>query len=332
MDKVSDAEAKLKFENEIWPALLAKSESKPQTQPIGYVLGGQPGAGKSALTETLQETVFKKNPAFAINGDEFRQHHPRFKQIVETHGQEASKYTGSFSATMTEMAIRRAIEERRNIIIEGTFRTAETPLQTLQGLKDAGYETGVAIKTCPAYASLASTVERYETAIKDREPARLTPREHHDITVKALPQNADTVLKSGLADSFVVYSREGMIFEKGTTNGLPSSPIQEVLSTKEHYLDTAIRTFKENYHEIKSDDRYDKHSDELLKTAAFYRGMSIAMADARGDNFDYEKFDNLMSDIPNCARLPPIENKTVDALAKEAAKEYQSKNNEGQSL
>lgn len=229
MDKVSGAEATLKFEKEIWPALLAKSESKPQTQPIGYVLGGQPGAGKSALTTTLQATVFKGKPAFAINGDEFRQHHPRFKQIVETHGQEASKYTASFSETMTEMAIRRAIEERRNIIIEGTFRKSETPLRTLQGLKDAGYETGVAIQTCPASVSLACTIERYEKALERNEPARLTPKEHHDLVVQMLPINADIVFKSGLADSFLVHSREGKLFEKGVTFGLPSTPIQETI-------------------------------------------------------------------------------------------------------
>lgn len=232
MDKVSDAEAKQIFEKIIWRDLLAKSESKPQTQPIGYVLGGQPGAGKSALTATLQETVFKKNPAFAINGDEFRQHHPRFKQIIETHGQEASRYTSTFSETMTAMAIRRAIEERRNIIIEGTFRTTETPIQTLQGLKDAGYETGVAIQTCPAFVSLACTVERYEKALAKNEPARLTPKEHHDLVVQMLPMNADFVFKSGLADSFLVHSREGKLFEKGVTAGLPSTLIQETLIKK----------------------------------------------------------------------------------------------------
>ena len=35
--------------------------------------------------------------------------------------------------------VREAIKQRYNIIVEGTFRTADTPIKTLQDMKAAGY-------------------------------------------------------------------------------------------------------------------------------------------------------------------------------------------------
>lgn len=74
---------------------------------------------------------------------------------------------------------------RYNIIIEGTFRTANTPLKTLNDLKEHNYKTFVYIKTCPDEVSWSRCLSRYEIGLNEKEgKERFTDRSHHDLVVK----------------------------------------------------------------------------------------------------------------------------------------------------
>lgn len=64
----------------IWLYLSFKTE--PVAKPIGIVLGGQPGAGKSVLTQF----VLQSDPNFiVINADEFRPWHPFYESIQDCY-------------------------------------------------------------------------------------------------------------------------------------------------------------------------------------------------------------------------------------------------------
>ncbi|MCV5682305.1 zeta toxin family protein, partial [Escherichia coli] len=81
--------------------------------------------------------------------------------IYQNYGDDFVTHTAKFSGETVERAIERAIVSKLNIVVEGTFRNAATPLQTLKKLKDAGYQTEVMIKTTSAALSWESTNERY---------------------------------------------------------------------------------------------------------------------------------------------------------------------------
>jgi len=83
------------------------------------------------------------NNAIVINGDDFRRFHPDYKKIQKEYGKDSPKVTAQFAGKMTEAVLEKAISENYNIIIEGTFRTFKTPLETLQKLKNANYETNI---------------------------------------------------------------------------------------------------------------------------------------------------------------------------------------------
>lgn len=109
---------------------------------------------------------------------------------------------------MTNAVLNKAISEKYNIAIEGTFRTSETPIKTLKQFKDNGYETNVLVQTCKQDISWASCIERYEKAlIETPNEARFTPKEHHDLVVKNLAKNVKEVAKSGLVDNMQVFAR-----------------------------------------------------------------------------------------------------------------------------
>lgn len=179
--------------------------------PKGFVLGGQPGVGKSNLVRKINEEL--GGNLLVVNDDEFRRYHPDFDEIQAKYGKDAPKHTAAFSAAITEKVIAKALSEGYNISVEGTFRTAEVPMKTLDQMRAHGYETAVYIQTAPVEASWQSTIERYEHMENLGEKPRATPKEHHDLVVELLPKNADTVFASGKAEHFRVYSRNGLIFD-----------------------------------------------------------------------------------------------------------------------
>lgn len=223
----------------IWNNSIKNGEITPATgKAIGIVLGGQPGSGKSVLTDNIKNQTPN---VVCINGDEYRSWHPKFSQIQEKYGKDSSKITAKFAGKVTEYLINRAIKEKYNVVIEGTFRTAETPLKTLKELKDNGYKTFACIKTCPAEISWSRCLARYEIGLKNKTgKERFTDRSHHDLVVKNLAKNADIVFKSGLADKFGVVGDAGtLLFDssKNNFNKLPSSAINKELNISKNKSD-----------------------------------------------------------------------------------------------
>lgn len=207
---MSDRREALIFQH-LWNDLISEQQVSPVKSPKGFVLGGQPGAGKSNLVGIIRQELNRN--VLIINGDEFRRYHPNFDGIQEQYGIDSPKHTAAFSGHMTERVIEKALREGYNISVEGTFRTTETPMRTLEDMRKHGYETAVYIQTAPSEVSWQSTLERYQAMELLGETPRATPKEHHDLVVKLLPQNADAVFLSGKADVFKVYSREGLIFD-----------------------------------------------------------------------------------------------------------------------
>ena len=224
---------------QIWQRLTEKGNIKPCANPQGFVLGGQPGAGKSNLLKNIENKL--NGNVLIINADEFRRYHPQFDEIQVQYGDDAPKHTAEFSGKMAERILNKALTEHYNIAIEGTFRTAETPLNTLDLMKAYGYQTVVHIQTCPKEISWQSTIKRYNAMIKAGLTPRSVDKTHHDLVCDRLPENADTVYQSGKVDEFQVYSRNGLIFDGKTSKGLPSKVIQQELNK------TAIIFAKETY-------------------------------------------------------------------------------------
>ena len=141
--------------------------SAAQECPEGFVLGGQPGAGKTTLANMLSARLNKN--IISISGDDFRPYHPHFEEIQSLYKEESPKYTSKFSGRMTEELIDKAVSEKYNIVVEGTFRTSATPVSTLKKMKQAGYRTGIAIQICDKETSWKSCQERYEK-MKETNP------------------------------------------------------------------------------------------------------------------------------------------------------------------
>ena len=181
-----------------------KSMYSPTENPRVALLGGQPGAGKSGLENMVN---IKKNYV-SISGDDYREYHPRFKEINVEHGREASKYTQQWAAEITEKLIKELRKEKYNLIIEGTLRTAELPLKEANAFKKAGYNVELNVVVVKPEKSRLGTLERYEAMLKQGKVPRMTPKEHHDLVVNHIGNNLEIIYNSKAFDNIKLFDRE----------------------------------------------------------------------------------------------------------------------------
>ena len=182
------------------------NEKIPKIYPKAYILGGQPGAGKSNIQKWLKQ---KDKNIVAINADDYRVYHPFFDDIQAMYGKDSPKYTQPFINKVTENLIDELSNEKYNLIIEGTLRTAEVPLKTCLDLKQKGYSVELNIISVKKAISFESTLLRYEVALSEGDTPRATAKAHHDMVANTIADNLDIIEKSGAFDAIKLFNRNG---------------------------------------------------------------------------------------------------------------------------
>ena len=175
-------------------------------KPTAIILGGQPASGKSALTLKIQEE--STNSEFAvINGDEFRSYHPRSSIISKHFGQDAPKYTQSFSNTLVEYLKAECLRLRCNFIIEGTMRTYAVIERTAHEIKQAGFRCEAHALAVHRQDSLLGVFQRFEADKQRTGVGRFSPIDVHDEAYRQIPLNLAKADAEKLFDRLVVYTR-----------------------------------------------------------------------------------------------------------------------------
>ena len=174
--------------------------------PKAFILGGQPGAGKTSLQYLIQK---QDRNVVVINADAYRKFHPYFFEIQRKYGNDSPKYTQPFINQVTEQLIDELSAEKYNLIIEGTLRTAAVPLNTCRALKAKGYRVELHVIAVKRVISYESTLLRYEVALMQGEIPRATAKEHHDMVADAIAHNLDNIEKAGAFDAVKLFDRSG---------------------------------------------------------------------------------------------------------------------------
>ena len=243
MDKAIESEFP-----KIWEDLVRGKNLTSQNKPLGVVLGGTPGAGKSILIAIIEREM--ENNVISINGDDFRIYHPNFNEIYKKYSADFPQYTSDFSNKMVERVIQEAKTKKLNLIVEGTFRRASTPIKTLSELKENGYETRAMIIATAKEIAWKSTIERYENDLKAGHYARKVDRGSFNEVAENLAENVKAVLETGKADQLMVYSRDKLLFHSQKDN--PSQIVQIINDELNglHQKKNLLSLFLENNKEV----------------------------------------------------------------------------------
>ena len=255
--------------------------------PTAYILGGQPGAGKSSL----QAFIMKSNPnCIIINADAFRSRHPYFNEIQKMYGTDSPKYTQPFINQITEQLIDELSTESYNLIIEGTLRTATVPLNTCLALKNKGYRVELHVIAVKRAISYESTLLRYELAIQQGEIPRATAKDHHDMVADAIADNLDVIFESKAFDDIRLFDREGKCLYSTAIRELPSNMERAVLDGEwSHYEKNQLEEIVAAVRELKQArnaadyDSYVSRTDALLSSVTVpYSYLSVTKEQAEG--------------------------------------------------
>lgn len=183
-----------------------KEKFKPEKNPKAYLLGGQPGAGKT----TLQGFFYRKQHEnlILLNGDNFRKGHPSYVKLEQKYGKEAVRHASEFSGKVTEYLVEKLSDDSYPLLIEGTLRTAEVPEQTAKLLKSKGYRTELSVIATKPELSYLGTILRYEMQLDAGMFARLTSKEDHDFVVENLIYNLESLYEKLIFDNITIFNRD----------------------------------------------------------------------------------------------------------------------------
>jgi len=244
--------------------------------PIAYILGGQPGAGKSSL----QAFIMKLNPnCIVINADAFRTRHPYFNEIQKMYGNDSPKYTQPFINQVTEQLIDELSTEKYNLIIEGTLRTAAVPLNTCRALKEKGYRVELHVIAVKRDISYESTLLRYELAIQQGEIPRATAKSHHDMVADAIADNLDIIYRSRAFDDIKLFNREGKCLYSTAIRELPSKTERTILDGEwSHSERNQLKEIIQAVRELKQQRSAADHDSYISRTDALLSSVTVPYA------------------------------------------------------
>jgi UDP-N-acetylglucosamine kinase len=222
-DKLSDRVHKNIFVRRIIPSTLGKvkppkdlpDKDLPAKGPKLFMMGGQPGAGKSGMKKTIKETLAANGmDAVTIDMDDFRIFHPKYAEFVRenprTAGDRVQEDVRQWAAELYEEALKRRV----NIIYDGTLtRQAEGMIKAAD---KEGFGVEVHVVATSLEASQQGVRNRYEEVLEDynKDPNRNPPPRDVPDNVQrgaynGIPGNLEALCKTGLVSRVRVAGRSG---------------------------------------------------------------------------------------------------------------------------
>jgi predicted ABC-type ATPase len=180
----------------------------PSLSPKGIILGGQPGSGKSFLSNEIKKE-FKEHFIF-ISTDDLRLYHPAYSALQQNPEtiQNAANLVNPYASAWTERLIEYCITNKYNLIIDSTLGgNTEAVFRTIDMYKNNGYQVHLRVMAVPAIISKLSIFLRYETQLAEKGFARWTRMEDHDDRFEKLEKVLREIITSKPIDSLRFYER-----------------------------------------------------------------------------------------------------------------------------
>lgn len=147
--------------NELWDKLTKKCSR--QEKPQLWIIGGQPGAGKSSSKRKIESNL--NSNIINIDYDEIRAKHPNAKKLYQKGKEDSSDYsvrTNQFAKEVGNILIKRAAENNYNIMIEKTMNKSSSVKELIKQLPN--HDVNISVVTCNAVNSKNSVYARYQMA------------------------------------------------------------------------------------------------------------------------------------------------------------------------
>jgi hypothetical protein len=212
------------FRNDILPDYLPDGIGRAG-RPRLILLGGQPGAGKTAVLIASHAELDRSGPTIRIVGDDLRSYHPNFLAFQRQDPETASQFTQADAGRWTEKLLAAATERNVNIVFETTMRTPENVARVVGIARGAGYDVEARAVAVNPRLSWQGNHYRFEEMLRVGDAARIPPQHVHDAGVAGLRVSLEKLETENLVDRVELRTRGGtMVYHNERTETGWSQP------------------------------------------------------------------------------------------------------------
>lgn len=198
------------FRNDILPDYLPQEVGRAG-RPRLIMLGGQPGAGKTAVLIASHAELEQSGPTIRIVGDDLRSYHPQFLAFQRHDPETASQFTQADAGRWTEKLLAGATERKVNIVFETTMRTPENVARVVGIARAAGFDVEARAVAVNPRLSWQGNHHRFEEMLRAGDAARIPPQHVHDAAVTGLRVSLEKLESENLVDQVQLRTRGGTI-------------------------------------------------------------------------------------------------------------------------
>lgn len=182
-------------------------------RPKAIILAGQPGAGKTKMRKEAVESFDAKEGFVAIDTDELRASHPRYKTFAKENDRTAAARVQKDASQWSDELIQDTIDARCNLLVDGTLKTPDNARSLCTQLKENGYEVEIRALAVPIEDSEMRIYSRYERQREELGTGRWVPKGIQHEAYPGMVESLRVVEDEGLAGTMKVY-RDSPSFEQ----------------------------------------------------------------------------------------------------------------------
>ncbi|MEU6059077.1 zeta toxin family protein [Streptomyces sp. NPDC047097] len=203
--RLPNAENQRIFRERIVPDLLEGRAS--HEKPTVVFLVGQPGAGKSRVTEMVAATLNRHGGFADVDSDLYKPYHPAYDELMAQDDTLMAAYTRADGRAWMAQAEEHVRTHGLNAIIQETSQNAQSVEDKMRAYRRSGARIEGLFMGVPKALSDQGIVNRYLEQLADRGQGRLTVQTNADESFEGILQLADRVDRGTLVDLASVYRR-----------------------------------------------------------------------------------------------------------------------------
>jgi hypothetical protein len=260
------------YRAEIRPLLFGTEEDTSEAEPTLMLLGGQPGSGKSRASARLAQ---EHDRIVALSGDDLRVFYPDYRALVHVDPERAGPVLAEATRAWARSAIQDAFENRRSLLLEGTFGDPDVTLDTAARFRQAGFHVRVVAIATPRVLSLVTVASRYLRDLQTGYSARFTPLSAHDRGYEGTTRLMESTKAIGAVDRVTILSRNGSVLHDGAGDSIQEwSNARAALAEGRHPEVWGARSTMELLGELKQITTY------AINTERLTNGLAVLLKEA----------------------------------------------------
>ncbi|AYA17996.1 zeta toxin protein [Streptomyces alfalfae] len=203
--QLSSAENERIFRERIVPDLL--QGRTPHETPTIVFLIGQPGAGKSRVTEMMAAQLNRHGGFVDVDSDLYKPYHPAYAELMAQDDTLMAAYTRADGRAWMAQAEQYVRDHGLHAIIQETSQNAEAVEHKMRSYRESGARIEALFMGVPRAMSNQGIIARYFEQLADQGQGRLTVQANADESYRGILDLADRVDAGKLVDLASVYRR-----------------------------------------------------------------------------------------------------------------------------